>query len=148
MDCEGWFSVTPERIAHHIAKRMVTRPETVVLDAFTGVGGNAIQFALQGALGRHLYYTLSPSILCFSLCYRSGSNQNSLCAPKRWDLWSAWQNHFHLWRFFQGGWVSSGFSQAHQKNHSEARSKSLWNWCNFPISTGSSVDTRLNLTMF
>lgn len=51
MDREGWFSVTPERIAQHIARRMVTRQGMVILDAFTGVGGNAIQFAKQGAFG-------------------------------------------------------------------------------------------------
>jgi trimethylguanosine synthase len=51
MDREGWFSVTPERVAKHIAKRMVTRKGMVILDAFTGVGGNSIQFALQGAYG-------------------------------------------------------------------------------------------------
>ncbi|KAI9489149.1 RNA cap guanine-N2 methyltransferase-domain-containing protein [Zychaea mexicana] len=42
MDREGWFSVTPERIAQHIAERC--RCDTIV-DAFTGCGGNAIQFA-------------------------------------------------------------------------------------------------------
>lgn len=49
MDREGWFSVTPERIAEHIADRMVRSNDAVILDAFTGVGGNAIQFALRGA---------------------------------------------------------------------------------------------------
>lgn len=39
----GWFSVTPERIAEHIAERC--RCDTIV-DAFCGVGGNAIQFAM------------------------------------------------------------------------------------------------------
>ncbi|CAD5207889.1 unnamed protein product [Bursaphelenchus okinawaensis] len=49
MDREGWFSVTPERIAENIAQRMISNPGDIILDAFTGVGGNAIQFALQGA---------------------------------------------------------------------------------------------------
>jgi trimethylguanosine synthase len=40
---EGWYSVTPERIAYHIAQRCAT---DVVVDAFCGVGGNAIQFAM------------------------------------------------------------------------------------------------------
>ncbi|CAM6097192.1 unnamed protein product [Calypogeia fissa] len=44
MDEEGWFSVTPEIIAKHQASRCVTG---LVIDAFTGVGGNAIQFAFQ-----------------------------------------------------------------------------------------------------
>lgn len=45
------FSVTPERVAQHIARRMVAKKGNVILDAFTGVGGNAIQFARQGAFG-------------------------------------------------------------------------------------------------
>jgi hypothetical protein len=44
MDEEGWFSVTPETIAEHQASRC---PAGVVVDAFVGVGGNAIQFALR-----------------------------------------------------------------------------------------------------
>ncbi|PIO65081.1 RNA cap guanine-N2 methyltransferase [Teladorsagia circumcincta] len=50
MDREGWFSVTPERIAEHIADRMVRRPNVLIVDAFAGVGGNSIQLALKGAL--------------------------------------------------------------------------------------------------
>ncbi|KAG5375886.1 hypothetical protein IGI04_040482 [Brassica rapa subsp. trilocularis] len=42
MDEEGWFSVTPEAIAKHHASRC---SGGVVIDCFTGVGGNAIQFA-------------------------------------------------------------------------------------------------------
>ncbi|KAL6732454.1 hypothetical protein Aduo_003214 [Ancylostoma duodenale] len=49
MDREGWFSVTPERIAEHIADRIVRRPEVLVVDAFAGVGGNSIQLAIKGA---------------------------------------------------------------------------------------------------
>ncbi|BBN17923.1 trimethylguanosine synthase [Marchantia polymorpha subsp. ruderalis] len=44
LDEEGWFSVTPEVIAEHQALRC---PTGLVIDAFTGVGGNAIQFALK-----------------------------------------------------------------------------------------------------
>ena len=43
LDRESWYSVTPEPIAARIAQRC--RCGTV-LDAFCGVGGNAIQFAL------------------------------------------------------------------------------------------------------
>ncbi|KAK6012976.1 RNA cap guanine-N2 methyltransferase [Ostertagia ostertagi] len=50
MDREGWFSVTPERIAEHIADRMVRRPNVLIVDAFAGVGGNSIQLAMKGAL--------------------------------------------------------------------------------------------------
>jgi trimethylguanosine synthase len=57
LDREGWFSVTPEAIANHIARRMASactcstfdRSDSsgglVLLDAFAGVGGNAIAFA-------------------------------------------------------------------------------------------------------
>lgn len=70
LDREGWFSVTPEAIANHIAHRMVSSCGSstftitsatagatdtknidgsmaglVLLDAFAGVGGNAIAFA-------------------------------------------------------------------------------------------------------
>jgi trimethylguanosine synthase len=70
LDSEGWFSVTPEAIANHIATKMIgtaravqqhtaisendndddksgDRRGLIVLDAFAGVGGNAIAFALQ-----------------------------------------------------------------------------------------------------
>jgi len=43
MDEEAFYSVTPEKIAVHIAKRCATG---TIIDAFCGVGGNAIQFAV------------------------------------------------------------------------------------------------------
>lgn len=47
LDREGWFSVTPETIATHVAKKMTFRAKggMIVLDAFVGVGGNAIALA-------------------------------------------------------------------------------------------------------
>ncbi|KXN84137.1 Trimethylguanosine synthase [Leucoagaricus sp. SymC.cos] len=42
LDEEGWYSITPERIADQIAERCRC---DVVLDAFCGVGGNTIAFA-------------------------------------------------------------------------------------------------------
>ncbi|XP_062044470.1 trimethylguanosine synthase isoform X2 [Lepus europaeus] len=49
LDREGWFSVTPEKIAEHIAGRVSQSSNcNVVVDAFCGVGGNTIQFALTG----------------------------------------------------------------------------------------------------
>jgi trimethylguanosine synthase len=42
LDEIGWYSVTPERIADQIADRCRC---DVILDAFCGVGGNAIAFA-------------------------------------------------------------------------------------------------------
>ncbi|NWR97698.1 TGS1 synthase, partial [Motacilla alba] len=47
LDREGWFSVTPEKIAEHIAIRVSESFNCdIIVDAFCGVGGNAIQFAL------------------------------------------------------------------------------------------------------
>mmetsp|Transcript_16233 Transcript_16233/g.32916 ORF Transcript_16233/g.32916 Transcript_16233/m.32916 type:complete len:252 (-) Transcript_16233:362-1117(-) len=48
LDEESWFSVTPEKIARHIAERCLDG--SVVLDPFVGAGGNAIQFAMQCSL--------------------------------------------------------------------------------------------------
>eukprot|EP00158_Paraphelidium_tribonemae_P000847 Partr_v1_DN23544_c0_g1_i1_m14235 putative trimethylguanosine synthase len=44
VDDESWFSVTPELIAKHIAEKCGNRK--LMVDAFCGVGGNAIQFAM------------------------------------------------------------------------------------------------------
>lgn len=52
MDSEGWYSVTPEVIADHVAQRVAstgsdnnnnTNPK-IILDAFCGMGGNGIAF--------------------------------------------------------------------------------------------------------
>jgi len=51
---EGWFSVTPERIARHIAARCQC---DLVVDAFCGVGGNCIQFAFTCERGIDAYNT-------------------------------------------------------------------------------------------
>nr|CAB3266934.1 trimethylguanosine synthase [Phallusia mammillata] len=42
LDQESWYSVTPEKIAEHIAERCRC---DIIIDAFCGVGGNSIQFA-------------------------------------------------------------------------------------------------------
>jgi len=42
MDPEGWFSVTPEELSIHQARRCACG---VLVDPFAGVGGNSIQFA-------------------------------------------------------------------------------------------------------
>jgi trimethylguanosine synthase len=49
---EGWYSVTPELIAAHTARRCAGR---VVVDAFCGVGGNTIQFAMTCDRGVRLF---------------------------------------------------------------------------------------------
>ncbi|XP_078443180.1 uncharacterized protein LOC144712754 [Wolffia australiana] len=46
MDDEGWYSVTPEAVATRHAE--LCGGAAVVVDAFAGVGGNAIQFAKRG----------------------------------------------------------------------------------------------------
>lgn len=45
IDTVGWYSVTPEQIARHQA--LQCKPADTVIDAFAGVGGNVIQFALH-----------------------------------------------------------------------------------------------------
>lgn len=53
---EGWFSVTPEKIAEHIAHRVQQSFSCdIIVDAFCGVGGNAIQFALASKRGNWLF---------------------------------------------------------------------------------------------
>ena len=52
LDAEGWYSVTPEVIANHVAQRVAslaspTQSGMIILDAFCGCGGNAIAFAKQ-----------------------------------------------------------------------------------------------------
>ncbi|XP_069710233.1 trimethylguanosine synthase isoform X2 [Phaenicophaeus curvirostris] len=55
LDREGWFSVTPEKIAEHIAVRVSQSFNCdIIVDAFCGVGGNAIQFALTSKRGGFL----------------------------------------------------------------------------------------------
>ena len=44
LDPESWYSVTPEKIAEHIAERCRC---DLIVDGFCGVGGNAIQFAFS-----------------------------------------------------------------------------------------------------
>ena len=53
---EGWFSVTPERIARHIAQRCRC---DIVVDAFCGIGGNTIQFAFTCERGLLISILLS-----------------------------------------------------------------------------------------
>lgn len=61
LDQEGWFSVTPEQIADHVAARTVDLYKVIqptaqqgmtVLDAFCGCGGNSIAFAKQAGVSQ------------------------------------------------------------------------------------------------
>ena len=66
---EGWFSVTPEKIAEHIAGRVSQSLESgTIVDAFCGVGGNTIQFALTGKRGN--WSSVVYSLINFSLFIR------------------------------------------------------------------------------
>ncbi|MQL74808.1 hypothetical protein Taro_007186 [Colocasia esculenta] len=56
MDEEGWFSVTPEEVATRQAELCGRIGAAVVVDGFSGVGGNAIQFAKRG------YYVVAMEI--------------------------------------------------------------------------------------
>jgi trimethylguanosine synthase len=78
LDEEGWFSVTPEQIAHHVASRMVdlfrhnnsnhstTTGEQLtmtVLDAFGGCGGNALALAQHPAVAQVICVDIDRSKL-------------------------------------------------------------------------------------
>jgi hypothetical protein len=62
MDAESWFSVTPERLAAHIAARTCTaRRGLLVIDPFCGCGGNVIQQALADPTGAVLAIDIDPN---------------------------------------------------------------------------------------
>ncbi|KAJ3542984.1 hypothetical protein NMY22_g3306 [Coprinellus aureogranulatus] len=61
LDEEGWFSVTPERIANQIAERCRC---DIILDGFCGVGGNAIAFAQT--CNRVIALDISPTRLALA----------------------------------------------------------------------------------
>ena len=54
LDPEGWYSVTPEAIANHVARQVASLAKGsegfIILDAFCGCGGNAIGFGKQKQL--------------------------------------------------------------------------------------------------
>jgi hypothetical protein len=52
LDDTGWFSITPQPIAAHIAERCSA---DVIIDAFCGVGGNTIEFAKTCERGMSVY---------------------------------------------------------------------------------------------
>ncbi|XP_020668629.3 trimethylguanosine synthase [Pogona vitticeps] len=65
LDREGWFSVTPEKIAEHIADRVRhSFKSDIIIDAFCGVGGNAIQFALTEK--RVIAIDIDPGKICLA----------------------------------------------------------------------------------
>lgn len=69
LDAESWHSVTPETIARHVAQRMagglhgfhgMASPGHLLIDAFCGVGGNAIQMALSNRGGVVIAIDIDP----------------------------------------------------------------------------------------
>jgi len=58
LDDEAWFSVTPELLAKHQAKRLlqaVAKTHSMVaVDVYAGAGGNAIQLAHRGGANAHV----------------------------------------------------------------------------------------------
>ena len=70
---EGWFSVTPEMIAQHIAERCRC---DLIVDAFCGVGGNAIQFAFTCERGKLLAPTGAICTTGLGCCHGRGSTPN------------------------------------------------------------------------
>lgn len=60
LDAESWFSVTPEKIAQHIAARCAC---DVIADIFCGAGGNTIQFAMTCQRGKQRIL-----VLFFAFC--------------------------------------------------------------------------------
>lgn len=67
LDDESWYSVTPEKIAAHHARRLAAvapaGTDAVIVDAFCGCGGNAIQFAHHAAHVLAVDWTASRLVL-------------------------------------------------------------------------------------
>jgi hypothetical protein len=60
LDDTGWFSITPQPIAAHIAERCTS---DVIIDAFCGVGGNTIEFAKTCERGESSPALINPDIM-------------------------------------------------------------------------------------
>ena len=59
LDAEGWYSATPEVVARATARRLMARG--LMIDAFVGTGGNAIQQALYDTGGTVLAIDIDPA---------------------------------------------------------------------------------------
>ncbi|KAI9712272.1 MAG: hypothetical protein M1820_001485 [Bogoriella megaspora] len=63
---DAWFGVTPEPLAHKIAQHISTscpNNKTQIIDAFCGVGGNVIAFALSGRWNQIFAIEKDPATL-------------------------------------------------------------------------------------
>jgi len=96
------FSVTPEKIAEHIANRCRC---DLIVDGFCGVGGNSIQV---GGLDKvsDPFYTYSVFLVRLHLfsrhCDWHWPTQDSSCSPQCKDLRGGGSHPVHCWRFLQG----------------------------------------------
>ncbi|RPB29114.1 S-adenosyl-L-methionine-dependent methyltransferase [Terfezia boudieri ATCC MYA-4762] len=66
MTPSSWFEVTPEAIAAKIGQKVLApfqAGEAVVLDAFCGIGGNTIQFALHPGCKRVIALDTDPNAI-------------------------------------------------------------------------------------
>ncbi|KAL0640672.1 putative diacylglycerol O-acyltransferase tgs1 [Maublancomyces gigas] len=62
---DAWYEVTPENVAEKISQHILQSPIETVIDAFCGVGGNTIQFALSASCKRVIAIDTNPTaILC------------------------------------------------------------------------------------
>jgi hypothetical protein len=86
LDTESWYSVTPEKIAEYTARKMRDfnrNPELTVVDGFSGVGGNTIQFAKHfdkkklGDLPSHSKDNAASQRFPISVCTRHPLPQKS-----------------------------------------------------------------------
>lgn len=60
IDTQGWYSVTPEPLARHIADSIAGHGFSFVLDLFGGVGGNAVAFASHDHIDFVMSVELDP----------------------------------------------------------------------------------------
>ena len=65
MTDDSWFGVTPEPVAERIAAHIASAPasKTVLIDAFAGVGGNAIAFARSGRWNQIFAVEKDPKVI-------------------------------------------------------------------------------------
>jgi trimethylguanosine synthase len=123
MDLEGWYSVTPELIAAQIAERCkllrFCRPtseladplspfagrSSVIVDAFCGVGGNAIQFAFtceKGELSLPPSYPRRPTRPSLPVIALDISPVRLACAKRNAEIYGVADRI----TFILGDWVS------------------------------------------
>lgn len=106
LDEESWFSVTPEAVAYRIAVQCASG---LVLDAFCGAGGNAIQFAMtcehvvaididpvKLTMAKHnaAIYGVQDRItfLCGNFCEFARAHAQRCEATAAEDPWHGWQH--------------------------------------------------------